>query len=295
MKFNHIHFIINPASGKEEPVLFYINQALSDSSIDWDISVIKKNENPGDIARTLFGKTDVVAVYGGDGCVTAVAGAVHGTETPMAIIPGGTANVMARELGVPLETRAAIELLVQGHCQVKAIDMGTMNGRPFLLRVNLGIMADMVLHADRKLKDYIGRLAYGVAAVETMTGARPVEYQLEIDGKSISETAVSLTVTNSGNIGVGNFSLQPGISVTDGLLDVILLKDNSFISMLKLAESTLLQNETNALMHWQCRQVVIRFAKMQTFICDDSEQTANELTIKVVPASIKIVVPAANT
>jgi len=292
MKFNHIHFIINPASGKEEPVLFYINQVLNDSGINWDIAVTRKNESSGDIARELLGKTDLVAVYGGDGCVTAVARALHGTAMPMAIIPGGTANVMARELGVPLETRAAIELLLPGHWQVKAIDMGTMNGEPFLLRVNLGIMADMVLQADRELKDYFGRLAYGVAAVKTMADAQPVLYQLEIDGENIIETAVSLTVTNSGNIGIGDFSLQPGISVTDGLLDVILMKDNSIISVLKIAGSALLQNETDALMHWQCSQIVIRLNQMQTFICDDSEQTAKELTIKVVPASIKIVVPA---
>jgi len=292
MKFNHIHFIINPASGKEESVLFYINQALNDSGINWDVAVTGKNESPAEIARTLLGKTDLVAVYGGDGCVTAVAGVLHGAATPMAIIPGGTANVMARELGVPMETSAAIELLLPGNCQVKAIDMGTMNGQPFLLRVNLGIMADMVLQADRELKDYIGRLAYGVSAVKTIADAQPIRYQMEIDGEIIDETAVSLTVTNSGNIGISDFSLQPGISVTDGLLDVILLKDNSFISMLKVAESALLQNETNALMHWQCRQVVIRLNKMQTFICDDSEQTAKELTIKVVPASINMVVPA---
>jgi len=292
MKFNHIHFIINPASENEGPVLFYINKVLNDSGIDWDISVIKKNNSPWNIARALLGKTNLIAVYGGDGCVTSVAQALFGTLTPMAIIPGGTANVMARELGMPLETRAAIEVLRDGHNQVKAIDMGTMNGQPFLLRVNLGIMADMVLKADRELKDYIGRLAYGIAAVKTISSTQPIEYQLEIDGKSICETAVSLTVTNSGNIGIGDFSLQPGISITDGLLDVILLKDTGFISMLKIAESTLLQNETTALMHWQCRQVVIRLNEMQTFICDDNEQTAKELTITVVPAAIKMVVPA---
>lgn len=273
-------------------MLFYINQALHDSGINWDVSVIRKNNSPGDIARALLGKTDLVAVYGGDGCVTAVAGALHGTTMPLAIIPGGTANVMARELGVPMETRAAVEMLLPGHCGVKAIDMGTMNGQPFLLRVNLGIMADMVLQANRELKDYIGRFAYGVTAVSTIASAQPFACQLEIDGKNIYETAVSITVTNSGSIGIGDFSLQPGINITDGLLDIILLKDNRLISILKVAESALLQNETSALMHWQCRQVVIRLNEMQTFICDDSEQTARELTIKIVPAAINMVVPA---
>jgi len=60
MKFNHIHFIINPASGKEEPILSYINRAFDKSSINRDLSVTKKDKGAGDIARTLIGKTDLI-------------------------------------------------------------------------------------------------------------------------------------------------------------------------------------------------------------------------------------------
>src|ERR1700761_5133450 len=98
MKFKNIHFIINPASSKEEPILFFINKVFNDSAVDWDVSIIKKNRNAGVIAKKLIGKTDLVVVYGGDGCVTEVASALHGTSIPMAIIPAGTANVMAKEL-----------------------------------------------------------------------------------------------------------------------------------------------------------------------------------------------------
>lgn len=292
MQFNHIYFIVNPASGKEEPILFYINQALEQSGINWDIAVTKKDRSAGDIARTLIGKTDLVVVYGGDGCVTDVASALHGTQTPMAIIPGGTANVMAKELGIPLASVDALEMLNSDQMQLKAIDMGMMNGHPFLLRINLGIMADMVSQADRKLKNNIGQLAYGVAAVKTIAEAEPIAYHLEIDDEIIEETGVSLTVTNSGNIGIGDFALQPGISITDGLLDIILLKDTNFISLLKVAGSTLLQNETDALRHWKCKKVLIRLESEQNYICDDYEETAKELSISVVPASIKILVPA---
>jgi len=292
MKFKHIHFIINPASGKEEPVLFYINQAFDNMGIDWDISVTKKDVSAGDIARTLAGNTDLIAVYGGDGCVTEVAGALYKTGTPMSIIPGGTANVMAKELGIPLETREALALLAANRYKVIPVDMGLMNDKPFLLRVNLGIMADMVLQADRKLKDDIGQLAYGITAVKSIADAEAVNYKLAIDGKTVDETGVSLTVTNSGNIGIGDFALQPGISITDGLLDIVLLKDNSFVSMLKVAGSTLLQSKTDILKHWQCKQVVITTRRSHSFICDDREEKAKKLIIQVVPGAIKIVVPA---
>jgi diacylglycerol kinase (ATP) len=291
MKFKHIHFIINPAAGKEEAILSYINQVFDNSDTDWDITVTKRGIGAGDIARTLIGKTELIAVYGGDGCVTEVASALYGTAMPMAIIPGGTANVMAKELAIPIDTKAALELLFSDQTSLKTIDMGLMNGHPFLLRVNLGIMADMILQTDRNLKDNIGQLAYGVTAIKTIANAEPIKYRLEIDGKLIEESGVSLTVTNSGNMGIGDFALQPGISITDGMLDVVLLKDTDFISLLKVAGSTLLQNETDAIMHWPCKQVTITTEQEQHFICDDYEEMARVLNIKVAPAAIKILVP----
>jgi diacylglycerol kinase (ATP) len=291
MKFKHIHFIINPASGKEEPILSYINQVFDNSDINWDVTVTKRGISAGDIARTLIGKTDLIAVYGGDGCVTEVASALYETAMPMAIIPGGTANVMAKELAIPIDTKEAIQLLISEQVSFKTIDMGLMNDHPFLLRVNLGIMADMILETDRDLKDNIGQLAYGVTAIKTIANAEPIKYQLEIDGKFVEESGVSLTVTNSGNMGIGDFALQPGISITDGLLDVILLKDTNLVSLLKVAGSTLLQNETDAIRHWSCKQVTITTEQEQHFICDDYEETARVLNIKVAPAAIQILVP----
>lgn len=286
MKFKHIHFIINPASAKEEAVLSLIYQAFKDSKIDWDVSVTKKHLDAGMIAKKLIGKTDLIAVYGGDGCVTAVAAALHGTQTPMAIIPGGTANVMAKELGVPIDTKDALAVLRKG--KIKKVDMGLVNGEPFLLRVNLGIMADMVLEAGRGLKDSIGQLAYGVSTLKTVAQADLTNYELKIDGKKIGTAGVALTITNSGHMGIGDMDLQPGISVTDGLLDVILLKDNDILSVLKVAGSALLQQKSATLEHWIAKKVVVTLNKPQAFICDDAERKASKLKIEIVPKSLSI-------
>ncbi|WP_457130433.1 diacylglycerol/lipid kinase family protein [Mucilaginibacter sp. UYNi724] len=288
----HIHFIINPASGKEEPILSYINKAMAGAQVDWDISVTKKNLNAGELARKLIGKTDLVAVYGGDGGVTSVASALLGSNLPIAIIPGGTANVMAKELDIPLDTVEALALLGKGKHRIIAVDMGLVNGTPFLLRINMGIMAAMVTSADRDLKDSIGQLAYGVTAVKTLIEAKSINYELDIDGEKISATGVSLTVTNSGNIGIGNFALQPGISITDGFLDVILMKENNFSSVLKIAGSALMQQETDAVQHWKAKKVVIKMPKEQSYICDDTEKFAKTLKLEIAPGSIRMLVPA---
>jgi diacylglycerol kinase (ATP) len=279
MVFKHIHFIINPAAGKKEPILSIINEAFDQTDTDWEVTVTKRGTNIGDIATGLIGKTDLIVVYGGDGCVTEVAGALAGSDTPMAIIPGGTANVMSKELGIPQDATEALALLKAENLDIRKVDMGIVNGMPFLLRINLGIMADMVLQTDRKLKDNIGQLAYGITAIKTIAEASLTEYTLTLDGQEIKESGVSLTITNSGHIGIGDFALQPGVSINDGKLDVILLKDASLLSLIKTAGSTLLQNETDAIKHWQAREVQIR------------EEKADSLLINVKPGCIKIAAP----
>lgn len=291
MKFRHIHFIINPAAAGDEPVLGLIHEALKATKIDWDVSLTKLNLDAGAIASKLIGKSDLIAVYGGDGCVTSVAAALHGTKMPILILPGGTANVMAKELGVPLKLAEALSILQPGKHRMKAVDMGTVNGEPFILRVNLGIMADMVLEADRRLKDKIGQLAYGVTTLKTIAEAKTCAYRLKIDGLELITEGVSLTVTNSGNMGVAGLELLPGISVTDGKLDIIIMKDNDWFSVLKIAGSTLLQKTSDALLHRRCREVEIILAEKTEFICDDTPRMAKKLSIAVQPRAINFLIP----
>ena len=292
MDFRHITFIINPNSNKTEPILSLINKMMDEIAVDWEIALTKKNISAGAIAKEWIGKTDLIVVYGGDGCVTEVAAALHHKGLPMAIIPAGTANVMAKELGISTDTTEALSILKAGAHKLLDVDMGLMNEQPFLLRVNIGIMADMVLEADRDLKNSVGQIAYGITALKTLSSAEPINYKLEIDGQPHDESGVSLTVTNSGHIGIGDFSLQPGISITDGLLDVILMRDAGLMSVLKVAGSTLLQTETEALSHWTCREIDIRMEQPYSFICDDHEETAQHLSIKTLAKAIQILIPS---
>ncbi|MDF2430533.1 MAG: diacylglycerol kinase [Mucilaginibacter sp.] len=294
MKFKSIHFILNPAAGSKEPILSHINTVFCDSGIQWDISLTKKDGDATKIAKLLKGKTDLIAVYGGDGSLTEVAAALYGSKMPMGIIPGGTANVMAKELGIPLATLEALGLLKNGRNKIVKMDMGLLNGHPFMIRVNLGIMAEMVIDADRKLKDSLGQAAYGITAIQSLVKADSVNYNLLIDGQKVNEKGVALTVTNSGSLGIKNFDLLPGITVTDGLLDVILLNDSDIMSVLKVAGNTLLQNDSEVLKHWKCKEVVISMDKAEPYICDDWESKAKILHIKVVPAALNVVAPSAS-
>jgi YegS/Rv2252/BmrU family lipid kinase len=247
------------------------------------------------MARELVGKTDLVAVYGGDGTVAQVAQVLRGTETPMAIIPGGTANVVSKELGIPQPAPQALELLRADAFEVIRMDMAEVNGFPFLIRVNFGIMADMVTQASRELKDKVGQLAYGITALKTMAATQPHSYHMVIDGEEVVKSGVALTVTNCGSIGIGSYSFLPDISVTDGYLDVLLLQEASLLSVLKVTGTTLLQTGSEVVLHWPCREVEIFFTQPGPCIVDDFEHTARSLHIRVLPGILKVVVPRKNS
>ena len=291
MKIKDVHFIINPAAGHDQPILAYINKLFNNSGVNWDVSISHKVGDIQKIAQKHVGKAGLIAIYGGDGCVMELAQELHLTRTPMAILPAGTANVMAKELGIPLDIVEALKLILDSESKLVRIDMGLLNKKPFLIRVNLGIMAEMVVNAERQLKDQLGQFAYGLTAFQSLNDSIPQKFILEIDGKKIEESGVSLTITNSGNIGLGQMTMLPGISITDGKLDVVLMNESNLADILKVAGSTLFQTESSVLKHWKCKEIRIRLNNKQTFICDDSQMVGKELNIKVIPRALNVLVP----
>jgi YegS/Rv2252/BmrU family lipid kinase len=290
MDFEKVHFIINPSAGKDEPILSYLQKTFSGTAVNWHCTVTHDETETFQAAKALIGKTGLVAAYGGDGTVSQVAKALIGTATPMAIIPGGTANVLSKELDIPQNTEKAIRLITDGPAQLIKADMGEANGCPFLLRVNLGLMADMVIDVDEKLKSNLGQAAYAVAALGKLSAA-PTAYRLRIDEEQLTESGVALTVTNAGNVGIGNLSFLPDIRIDDGWLDVILLRDAGAASLIKVVGSTLFHKDSHTLQHWRCRRVRIEMDAAADFLLDDKQENAAVIDIKIIPGAINILTP----
>lgn len=283
-----IDFIINPAAETKEPVLSVINKVMCDTDLQWEVHITQGAGEAFSISESLNGKTDLIAVYGGDGTVMEVAGALHKTGIPMAILPGGTANVVAKELQIPLDTTEAIQLITGGH-KIREVDMGLVNDVPFLIRVNLGILSDMVTEATPEMKETWGQLAYGITAFSKIQ-QEAKKFHLTLDGEAVVQEAVALTVTNVGNIGRKGYAFLPGISITDGLLNVIALDKADLISLLKVTGSMLFQTDSAVMKHWKVKEVSIRMEEEISFLCDDTTRTSNELNIRVSPGSLKILV-----
>jgi diacylglycerol kinase family enzyme len=112
-----------------------------------------------------------------------------------------------------------------------------------------------------------------------------------IDGEQVREEGVALTVTNCGSIGIGDYSFLPQISICDGYLDVLLLKQANLLSVLRLAGTTILQKDSGVLKHYRCKHIQVRLDKTQKIVLDDAEKELQMLDIKVMPGALKILVP----
>lgn len=219
-----IRILINPAAGRPEPVLATLERVLGETGIEWQVDTIGSSGEVGELvqAAVKWG-AGAIGVYGGDGTVSAVADAASELNIPLGVLPGGTGNVMAAELGVPSEIEDACRQLFFGG-KVCRVDLGRVNGRTFVLRVGIGLEAKMVAEAEPQLKAKFGRLAYALAALGALQDREVIRFRVEVDGDVIETEAITCVVANSGNLGRPGLRFAPDIQIDDGLLDVVLLR-----------------------------------------------------------------------
>jgi diacylglycerol kinase (ATP) len=168
---------------------------------------------------TLGGTIDVVAVAGGDGTINEVANGLLGSDVTIAVIPSGTANVLAHELGLTTKPAQIAETILNG----RAIEVrpGTIGGRCFVAMVGVGFDARAVAAIDLKHKAVIGKGAYALACLPAFFGAPPVLYRVEIDGDAFEAAWI---VASKTHFYAGRYVIAPGASLSAASLRIFLLR-----------------------------------------------------------------------
>lgn len=285
-----IQIIINPASGQPRPVLHILNQVFHPAGVDWNVSLTKESGDAERMAReAVDAGMDVIAAYGGDGTVMEVARGVMGSDVPMAILPGGTANLMSVELEIPKDLTAAAQIIVNEDSRIKLVDMGQIGESYFILRIGLGIAAQKVEIADREMKNKYGVLAYSIAALQAIKDAKQVQYKFSLDGEEVEAEGVTCLIDNAGNFGVSGFKAHKDISVDDGLLDVILIRDRTFQTVVAagrgMQEST---PSSDSYFHWQAKEIRIEADPPQNYQIDGEIGGQTPILIKTIPEAVRM-------
>jgi diacylglycerol kinase (ATP) len=294
--FKKLQVIINPAAGVGRPILQALNSRLKDSGIEWDVSITHKAGDAERLAKkAVEDGADVVGVHGGDGSVMEVASALRGTSTPMAIFPGGTANVMSVELGIPTDIEASIDFIAKGSCTTRLIDMGRVNDRLFLLRIGIGLEADMMKSADQEVKNRFGMLAYAFSALNEMRNLTPTHYRVRVDGELHEVEGINCMIANSGNVAIGGLTLSKKIDISDGLLDVVIFRSADLAAMITVGAAMMSPDaeatENPQLEHYQGREIVVESDPPQTISIDGEVIEPVTLTASILPGAVNVVVP----
>jgi len=228
-------FLVNPASGggAAPGAVLPVARLLRDAGARVEVSY---SPGPG-ATRTLVGaavaRGDVVVSVGGDGMLSSVAGEVTRAGGVLGVLPAGRGNDFARMLGLPRAPEAQAALLLGG--RTRAVDLLECGERIVAGSVYAGIDARAAEIVDgwRRLP---GALHYPAAAVRAVAGYRPGRYRLVVDDVAREVTAATVVVANSAYYGQG-MRIAPAASVSDGLLDVVVVGAASRLSLLRALPS----------------------------------------------------------
>jgi diacylglycerol kinase (ATP) len=254
--------------------------------------VPKSRKAPGRVREAIKLGADLIFVWGGDGSVQRCIDAAVGSPVTLAILPAGTANLLANNLGIPIDLEQAVQVGLHG--SNRTLDVGKMNGEHFAVMAGLGLDALMIRDADAGLKDRFGRAAY------IWTGARhvhakPVRTKVRIDGHTwFDDQATCVLLANVGSIG-GGVTAFDHATPDDGKLDVaVMTADSAWQWMRTLTRATIGHAEKSPLVQMtQATKIKITTRKPLPYELDGGARPKTDtLKIKVVPQAVTIRVPS---
>jgi len=220
--------VINPSKPAAQDIREVIGRLGREHGWDEPLWLETTAEDPGagQAREALEAGADVVIAAGGDGTVRCVAEVLAGTGTPLGLVPLGTGNLLARNLGLDVaDAEGAAKAALLG--QERKIDVvrSVRDGgseQTFLVMAGLGFDASIMASTDSDLKDKVGWLAYVDAAIRNLSG-KPVKAKISVDGKPVASRRVrSVMVGNCGRI-QGGVEIFPGAAIDDGILDLMVV------------------------------------------------------------------------
>ena len=233
--------VVNPTKLEDDEAFRKsVRQVMDDHGWDEPLWLETTPEDPGrgQAESAVSAGADLVLACGGDGTVTACAEGVTGTGVPLAIIPMGTGNLLARNVGLPMDLDGALAVALGGAQQ--PVDAGRVNGTLFVVMAGLGLDAQMLSGTSDTLKKRLGWFAYAISAARHL-GDRPVRVTVSADGGTRRRMRVSALIV--GNVGMlrGGLPLLPDARPDDGKLDAVVLVAGGLAGWLAVAADILLR------------------------------------------------------
>jgi YegS/Rv2252/BmrU family lipid kinase len=257
--------------------------------------VSKSRKAPKQVRRAVQAGADLIVVWGGDGMVQrsvdALAGTKSATKIPLAIIPAGTANLLATNLGIPPDLPAAVRIAFHG--RRRPLDLGRLGGEHFAVMAGVGFDGAMIRDADRNLKDRIGKLAYVWTGLRNVDGKAP-RATVRVDGTDFFDGEASCVLV--GNVGTitGGIEAFDDARPDDGWLDVGVATAQGAVQWARtLGRMAVGRSDDSPFVRMtRAQKIDIRLHTPMMYELDGGARDAvRRLKIKVVPGAVQVCVP----
>jgi YegS/Rv2252/BmrU family lipid kinase len=285
--------LVNPHSsgGRALKVLPRVEAALDAARGPFRVVRTKSLAHGVDKALTAIEAGELPVVISGDGMVGAIGGAMAGVgEVPLGIVPVGRGNDLARVLGIPTEPEEAIAVVLAGH--TRTIDIGEVNGRPFLGIASFGF--DSVANRIANESRLGGNLVYAWAALRTLVAWKPARFTIAIGEQRTRIEGYSVIVANNSAYGGGMY-VAPDASLEDGQFDVVTIARVGKLRFLgnlpKVFKGTHVHNdEVNVV---RAARLSVSASRPFAVYADGEHLTNLPADLRVIPSALRVLVPAA--
>jgi diacylglycerol kinase (ATP) len=296
----------SPQTAERRRALFVVNPALQRTGSDfgkrllelagdlgWEAMVLETTAglNVEAIGAALARRDfHLVLAAGGDGTVAEVMAAAHQRKLPMGIVPLGTANIVARELGLPAGWRRATRRVLERFPATRAVDLARVNDGYMALAAGIGFDATVMRHTPPVLKYFFGRAAYFVAGAWWLPRAPLFECTIRADGEELRLTAVVVLVVNAGMLGAAPFRFGPNIAIDDGWLDVCVYRPRTALDRAGILWRIFRQrSDGNSMLQRKARSVEIIAPDVQWNEVDGEVFRGNVLRAEVIAGGVNVV------
>lgn len=286
-----LSLIVNPAagSGRAGRALVGVQDTLAGHGLEHHVVRTRGLDHARELARAAAAGGEVAVAFGGDGLVGAVAGALMHSDGVLGVLPGGRGNDFARTLGIPLDPRAACEVLARG--AVRELDLGQAGGRTFVGIASCGFdsEANRIANQARLVR---GSAVYLYGALRALFGWSPATFTVILDGERRTVTGYTVAAANSRFYG-GGMMLAPGASPQDGLLDVVLIAGVPKLRFLRLLPTVFRGTHvrrTNVQIV-RARELEVSADRPLTMYADGDPIGELPVTVRALPRAVRVIVP----
>lgn len=285
--------IINPVSGTESKknIPEFVASALNQKELDLNIRITGYAGHATEIAsHAAKNNYKYVIAAGGDGTINEVARTLVDTETALGILPYGSGNGLARDLGIPIDMEKALDIILKS--ETRTIDYGVVNGHIFFCTCGFGFDAFISdRFADERRR---GPLGYVRNIVESVVDFKAEEYYITHDEGQLKEKAFILTCANASQYG-NEAHIAPGASLDDGKMNVSILKP---LNALEVPQTTIQLFTKNIDKNSKMISLITRKLKVQRsepgimHVDGDPISTGSEINVHIVHKGLKVFAPS---